>query len=178
MGAGDLPRALVRGLGGRARRATQPRECERDRWPSAGQVRLAFGTWNAALAAAGLDPANRVWLADEVRAALQTWASGHGQAPTQTQGKRAGADHPAASTVSKHFGTWRAGLQAAGLAAHYEFWDRERVLAALRAWTAEHDRPPTASQWKRAAPGRPSNSTVIAHFGSWRAGLAAAAKAG
>lgn len=79
--------------------------------------------------------------------------------------------------MAAHFGSWRAGLQAAGLQARYELWTRERILEAMRAWKQQHGRLPTADEWKTAAQSRPGQSTVIRHFGSWSAGIAAAAPA-
>jgi hypothetical protein len=47
----------------------------------------------------------------------------------------------------------------------------------MRAWQAQCGRLPTVDEWKTAAQGRPGQSTVIRHFGSWSAGTAAAARA-
>jgi Homing endonuclease associated repeat len=44
-------------------------------------------------------------------------------------------------------------------------WPPERVIAALRAWVAEHGRAPTVSELG-AASGLPSYSTLLARFGT------------
>jgi hypothetical protein len=149
-------------------------EREHPRWPSAGQVKHAFGTWNTALTAANLPLANRLWTPNEIVTALKAWATEHGRAPTQGQWRSATPARPSASTVAAHFGSWRAGLHAADLHARYETWTPELTLQAIRAWHAEHGRPPTADRWKKAARGRPSQSTVIRLFGSWKCALSVA----
>lgn len=63
-------------------------------------------------------------------------------------------------------------------------WTREAVVAAIQAWTAEHGRPPTATDWNsamaRAAsrPERPDDfppvATVQREFGSWANAVEAA----
>jgi hypothetical protein len=63
------------------------------------------------------------------------------------------------------------------------YWNRERIVAALRAWAQRHGRAPTMQEWQKMPPSsppgyehrpRPVAETVKAAFGSWSAGLAAA----
>lgn len=56
-------------------------------------------------------------------------------------------------------------------------WTREKAVAAIQAWAAEHGRPPGASEWQQKIdpPGsRPSSRMVQILFGTWNAGIAAA----
>lgn len=59
-------------------------------------------------------------------------------------------------------------------------WTRDTIVAAIQAWASEHGRPPRASDWMRAAPGRPVSATVYSHgayvapFASWADAIEAA----
>jgi len=48
-----------------------------------------------------------------------------------------------------------------------EAWPASRVLDAIRTWAAEHDGPPTSSQWNVRHEGFPTYREVIAACGSW-----------
>lgn len=50
-------------------------------------------------------------------------------------------------------------------------WTRERVLAAMRAWHAEHGEWPTTWTWRSAEKGRPTATRVQAVFGTWAAAM-------
>lgn len=94
-------------------------------WPPSATVRALFGSWNMAIAAAGFairtigqrtGRKNPTWDTERIIAALQAWAAEHGRSPAANDWKRANAnEHPAGSTVVKRFGSWNAGLMAAGL---------------------------------------------------------------
>lgn len=57
-----------------------------------------------------------IWTRERVIEALRAWAAEHGQAPTQVDWKRSGGEaHPHAALVGQRFGSWSAGLRAAGL---------------------------------------------------------------
>lgn len=54
-------------------------------------------------------------------------------------------------------------------------WTAERIIAALRAWTATHDgTPPRARDWPQATSEHPHKRTVQERFGTWSAALRAA----
>lgn len=53
-------------------------------------------------------------------------------------------------------------------------WPREDILAALRAWTDKHGRPPTSVEWERAGRDHPCRKTVKETFGSFGAARDAA----
>jgi DNA invertase Pin-like site-specific DNA recombinase len=90
--------------------------------PTEGTVRRRFGTWRRALIIAGLQPTTTQtryrWSDTDIITALQTWATLHRRPPAHTDWSRGSLDHPGKTTVHNHFGSWQAGLQAAGLATH------------------------------------------------------------
>lgn len=58
----------------------------------------------------------RMWEPDVVLAAVRRWASEHdGKAPSETDWRRRGDYSPSAKTVQRLFGSWDAGIRAAGL---------------------------------------------------------------
>jgi hypothetical protein len=150
--------------------------------PSEPSVRRLFATWNAALRAARL-PVTRVsprrWEAQSIIQALRALADTLGRAPTYAELERSDrARYPSPQTVAKHFGSWQAGLSAAGLApaGRAARWDRQAVIAALRRFERERGRAPQArdlagvhdrERW-------PAPQTVARRFGSWSNGLRAA----
>lgn len=81
----------------------------RSRWPSPARVRIVFGSWNAAVAAADL-PLNatgrarrRMWSDDEILQAIREAAveGDHGQRPF-----REGRRRPWLATITVRFGSW------------------------------------------------------------------------
>lgn len=86
---------------------------EYPRWPSFMTVRTHFGSWPAALAAAGCPP-NRVrWSAEDVVAAFRAFAEESGAAPTQRDLR--GPRLPSPGTVRRHLGSHSRAVAAAGL---------------------------------------------------------------
>jgi hypothetical protein len=56
-------------------------------------------------------------------------------------------------------------------------WTRDRILEAIRQWTAGHDgQPPATKDWRRKTPaaGYPSTTVVYRLFGSWNSAILAA----
>ncbi len=144
--------------------------------PSHDVVTARFGSFTAALCAAGFQPRTRYWSRDQVIRALGRWAAGHGRSPTYDDWKRAGEDHPTAGVVAKLFGSWSSGLLAAGLPIKQRPWDRAAIIEALQAWATEHERVPSTTDWAGADPSgrRPAHLRVLREFGTWHAGLRAA----
>jgi hypothetical protein len=124
----------------RARRTDQSRRAERFEagdWPSAKTVQTAFGTFNAAIAAAGFTPnrgagppKRRLTGPDQVVAAIVEWTRRYGEPPTQadwdtSRARRLrqhwrieryrGDDWPSLNTVIRHFGSLGDAVRAAGL---------------------------------------------------------------
>jgi hypothetical protein len=90
--------------------------------PSATTVRAHFGHWEDALRAAAPSPPPRRptrcerWGRAEMIGALQDWATRHGHPPAGFDWTRAAPEHPCATTIRNHFGSWQAALARAGLA--------------------------------------------------------------
>lgn len=85
-------------------------------WPSAEMVRKVFGTWNAAIEAAGFaprPPGGLPWTRDTVIEALQRWAAEHEGDPPKCDERADGLPNHAA--VRRIFGSWNNGIAAAGL---------------------------------------------------------------
>lgn len=102
-------------------RSPKAREWMRSRpgRPTLTTVVERFGTWNAAILAAGLVPRpssrpHSHLTDDQIIARLQAEAQRLGRAPTQDEwGKR--PDAPSDVAMRKRFGSWAAALEAAGL---------------------------------------------------------------
>jgi len=112
---------------------------------------------------------------DEVLDAIRTWARERGRPPTQADWTAPGDPRwPSYVTVTTHFGTWRAALEAAGLRPNRRLWSHEEIVDALRRWTREHGRPPRQRDLVYGASGLPAPHTIRRRFGSYRAALDAA----
>ena len=135
-----------------------------------------FGSWAAGLRAAGLEPPQtRRWIDGEILEALRGWTARHGRPPLSTDWQRSEGDHPTAALAGGRFGSWRAALEAAGVAPARMEWTRERVLEAIRVHIDRHARPPLSSEWRRPDGDQiPATHVVISRFGTWRAAIAAA----
>jgi hypothetical protein len=89
--------------------------------PCSNTVRERFGSWQSALAAAGLEVpprrarAQRRWSRQEIVAALADWSKANGRAPRWTEWKQAGPGYPCSGTVRNRFGSWGQALAEASL---------------------------------------------------------------
>ena len=85
-------------------------------YPTATTVQNACGSWAAARALAGLPVLRQSWTATTIIQALQMSARRAGRPPASDEWESArGELRPSASTVRRHFGSWSAALDAAGL---------------------------------------------------------------
>lgn len=144
-----------------------------------------FGSWPAACEAAGLQNAHDQWReqlqadaeanleqrrADAIHT-LQLWAEGLGRTPAASMAKRAGAPI-FLSTVEELFGSWNAGIDAAGLPPNPlgrpARIDREAMIRLLQETAADLGRTPTGDEVGISA------STVARAFGTWNKALLAA----
>lgn len=124
------------------------------------------------------------WSQPTVVYAFELWHRRHLRAPTAKEWSRAGGDHPSMATVRRVFGSWNAGVRAAGLRARGQGekrpapgrgrWTEEAIANAIRRWHAEHGRPPLLEDWRRGGRDHPSATTVQRRFGSWNAAIEAA----
>ena len=89
------------------------------RFPTSSTVARHFGSWNKGLLRAGLAPpiaeTRHRWKDSEIIQVLQTWGRQHGRAPTWSDWQHSSWDRPSRTTVCNHFGSWQAGLAAAGV---------------------------------------------------------------
>jgi hypothetical protein len=89
--------------------------------PNANYVRSMFGTWAAFLGACGAEHGRTrtiYWTTERIIEAIQAWAREHGKPPAAKDWLATGVGHPSNATVRDRFGSWNAGLEAAG------FWRR------------------------------------------------------
>lgn len=63
----------------------------------------------------GDGPNGMYWTRERIVEALDEWADAHGSPPSMFEWRRSGDSHPPASVVQERFGSWRAGLAAAGM---------------------------------------------------------------
>jgi Homing endonuclease associated repeat/Phosphotransferase enzyme family len=127
-------------------------------------------------------PANAPWTEAEAVAALQSWAQTHGRAPTAEEwrysgGRSGDGAHPQANTVRLLFGTYAAGVAAAGLEPQpprRRRPSRDEILAALHAHVAAHGCPPRSKDWEPEVAGRPRPRQVIALFETFDTAVVAA----
>jgi Homing endonuclease associated repeat len=96
---------------------------ERGHWPSASAVVARFGSLPAAVRRAGVTPSGPasgsrpVWTRGRIVEAMHHWYGERGRFPTRSDWQKASDWHPAATTVYRVFGSWRAALKAARLKA-------------------------------------------------------------
>ncbi len=138
----------------------------------------------------------RKWTPERLIAQLQAYGRKHGHPPNSQDVLHGRGDiSPNVTIVQREFGSWRAGLIAAGFdvpaVGHYERteytrslmakrssagveWTCERIVAAIQAWNEIHGRPPTCTEWRTATHLTPTAAVVFRRFGSWNAAIAAA----
>ncbi len=148
--------------------------------PSPSIYHKRFGSWNAALEAAGLEPKRRRrpprhFTSDQLLEILRDLADDLDRTPKRRD-LAARRDLPAPSAYYGHFKTWAAALKAAGLEArhrHTPAYDDEQLLDILRGLADELNRTPT---YRDLATRRdlPAPSAYYGHFGSWNGALEAA----
>lgn len=152
------------------------------RRPATPTVLRRFGSWNAALQAAGLRPTLRkAWSQAQIVDAIRAWTERTGAPPVRaewsTRPAPQEADRPTDATVIAHFGAWDVALRAAGIEPPRNSWSASEVVAAIKAFAAREGRPPTARDWMSPPlpdRPRPTRSAVEECFGSWNRALEAA----
>lgn len=161
----------------RRRGGAQRWEEEFGEWPPASAGRLVFGSWNGLLEAAGVSANKPSWEPEAILAALCAYAEEFGRPPAKGELELPPTGYPSSRTVRRHFGSFTAGLRAAGLeprGQRQRRWDAEAIAVAMREFRLEVARWPLPSDWVRACEDWPSASTVYSRFGSWKAALDAA----
>ncbi len=75
------------------------------------------GHWRLSSGAAGYQRRHHEpWTKEEILSGLHAWIEQHGEPPAHSDWGRATQSHPMANTVTRTFGSWHAGLAAAGCA--------------------------------------------------------------
>jgi hypothetical protein len=146
-------------------------EAEFPDWPPSSMGRILFGGWNRMLEAAGVEVNHPSWEPEEILAALRAYAEEFGKSPAKQELEWPPAGYPSSRTVRRHFGSFTAGLRAAGLESREKRWSTERIVEAMREFERETDRWPRSSDWALACEDWPSSGTVYNRFGSWQAAL-------
>jgi hypothetical protein len=123
------------------------------------------------------------WTRGQVIRAVRAWVREERRAPTTADWtptgdatRKWGREYPrwpSYMTVSTLFGSWRAGLEAAGVRSRGRHWEPDAITAALRKFAAVNGRAPTAADLQHDEE-LPSPGTVRAHYGSLQAALDAA----
>lgn len=100
-----------------------------DRHPSAATTRRVYGSWNAAVQAAGFRPVGpgqrrvrreaeldraRRWSHARVLLVIRAWTTVHGRPPYADEWRSAGPGRPTTATVRRRFGSWNRAMLAAG----------------------------------------------------------------
>lgn len=147
---------------------------------SAKPYRTAFGSWTAAVAAAGLDPAGRSRSGripdDALLAELRSLSSSLGRTPTFEEMNERGRYSPA--TYQNRFGSWSDAVEAADLEPNRGATARiptKDLLADLHRLADALGRVPRKAD--ADADGEYAGTTYLNRFGSWRAALRAAGMA-
>jgi hypothetical protein len=114
------------------------------------------------------------WTREAIIEAIQAEYERTGLPPSCDEWRRGTDDHPPAIRVQRTFGSWRAGIEAAGLKPRTSgglYWTKRRIIAAIKRWAERHDRPPTWDEWVKAGPYNPPARIVRHAFGSWNRAL-------
>jgi hypothetical protein len=150
-------------------------EREYSMWPAVPTVQRAFGSWNAGIAAAGLEMHRQDWDPAKVLEALREFIEQAGRTPTRKELLTV-AGLPKYGTVIRYFGDWEHALTlAGGVVGRRRAWEREEVIDALRRFASRHGRPPTRGDLTGIhGSGYPAGSVVERTFGTFTAGLLAA----
>ena len=149
-------------------------EAEFPEWPPASVGGLLFGGWSRLLEAAGIATNKPSWTPEEILVALRAYAEEFGKPPAKQELEWPPSGYPSSRTVRRHFGSFTAGLRAAGLKSRKKRWSAEAIVEAMREYERETDYWPRSSDWAVACEDWPSMGTVYNRFGSWQAALDAA----
>ncbi len=148
-------------------------------FPQPVEIHLNRRSWARTFQTGGRRPRRQAsWSDHEILAALQEWAARHGRAPNSCEWLTGSPDRPGSLCIRRRFGSWERALKRAGLKPNAReqprYWANAEILDAMKIWTERHGRPPKATDWTHAEPGRPCARSVTQRYGAFSAGLAAA----
>ncbi|MBI3948181.1 MAG: hypothetical protein HY321_19850 [Armatimonadetes bacterium] len=138
-----------------------------------------FGSWRTALTFAGIPcdeaRATRAWTREKIIARIRELRDHGADLSWRSVRTRTDPLLAAAAVRAAHFGSWRAAIEAAGLAyddvCRRRAWDEESVLAGLRALAA---RGGALSSGAARAASSALHAAAVRRFGSWERALEAA----
>lgn len=141
---------------------------ESPHWPPTSAVQIVFGSWTAALVAAGLARQTRTWNPAAIIEAFQHHTTQHGKAPTVAL-SLGNTALPSQATVEKHFGRWNIALVKAGCKpAKRARWTEADALNALCDWKSQHGRYPSSTELETTGGWEtPNRATLRRLFGSY-----------
>lgn len=157
---------------------TERWEAEFPQWPPGSVGRIMFGGWNQLLEAAEVGVNRPIWKSEEILVALRAYAKEFNKPPAKQELEWPPTGYPSSRTVRRHFGSFTAGLRAAGLESREKRWSSEQIAEAMREFQRETDRWPRSSDWTVACEDWPSSGTVYRRFDSWQSALEFAMKGG
>lgn len=143
------------------------------RWPPSSVGHLYFGSWADMLETAGFAPNKHYWTKAEILGAIRAHVQRTGAPPAKQEWEYGGEGRPSARTVRMAFGSFTAGVRAAGFEPRGRPWTRDRIAWAFARFEAEHGRPPSVNEWSRKGADHPCNATVYNRYGSWHAAVVA-----
>ena len=116
------------------------------------------------------------WDEESVLEAFRRWEREHGKPPSSADWNRSGEYWPNDSRVRQMFGTWNAGMEAAGMPVRAKTpssrtYSDEDILDAIRTAFREGDR---TSDSFRTGRRRPYLAVITMRFGSWNQAVVAA----
>jgi hypothetical protein len=145
-----------------------------DGHPDWSAVARHFGSFGAALSAAGFTPPRISWSREEVIAAINAHLREHGELPKAGDWSKRDPDgkRPALHNIQALFGNWENAIEAAGHPV--ERWNQESILDALRELGRQLGRRPKRSDFVPKRPGLPGYNTIAKQLGSLPAAFEAA----
>jgi Homing endonuclease associated repeat len=147
-------------------------EAEFPAWPPASVGAIMFGGWNRLLEAAEVGVNHPSWKPEEILTALRAYVEQFGKPPAKHELEWPPTGYPSSRTVRRHFGSFTAGLRAAGLKPRgSKRWSTTQIVEAMREFERETDYWPRSTDWKVACEDWPAAATVYKRFGSWKAAL-------
>lgn len=151
----------------------------RSGYPDASTVRRYFGTFGAALKAAGLKPHawKGWWTREKIVEAMRQFQRENRYWPRPSDWAVASESSPTHRTVRIRFGSWQAALHAAAgpklkngdevsVRPPKKKWTREQIVKALRSFVEEFGKVPTPKDLNPPPPGYPWVGTVRQNFSS------------
>lgn len=146
-------------------------EAEFPDWPPASVGTLIFGGWIKLLQAAGVEVVHPSWKPEQILAALRGYVQEFGRSPSKEELEWPPTGYPSSRTVRRHFGSFTAGLRAAGLQPRGARWSDEAIIEAMREFERGTDFWPQPTDWATACEDWPVAATVYRRFGNWQTPL-------